>query len=216
MDRLIYTAMTGANAAAQPPGRAVQQPGQRLDQRLSRRAVHLPRRAAARRRRHHPRVRAGSHRRPLGHARPGPAHRPQPGRHATGNGWFAVQGLDGTEAYTRNGALRSVAAGRHAEDQHRPARAVRRRRARSPCPPELGHRHRRRRHHQRQGRQPARQQRGPPQAGHAHAPKTRSSAATTACFAPLRATRCPTTPPPACRSACSKAPTSTPSRPWSA
>jgi flagellar basal-body rod protein FlgF len=39
--------------------------------------------------------------------RPGPAHRPALDAMAMGNAWFAVQGLDGTEAYTRNGVFES-------------------------------------------------------------------------------------------------------------
>ncbi len=103
MDRLIYTAMTGANAAANRQAilsnnlANASTNGFRAEM-STYRAVPLQGRGCQ-----HPGVRPGSLLRPPEH--PGSAHRTDRklDAMATGNAWFAVQGLDGTEAYTRNG-----------------------------------------------------------------------------------------------------------------
>jgi flagellar basal-body rod protein FlgF len=125
MDRIIYTTMTGANAAAQRQAVLANNlanastTGFRAEMSTFR---SVPCRAGA----HHPRVCAGGHLRLPGH--PGPAsHRPCAGRHGHGNAWFAVQGLDGRRPTRATACSRS--ARRAAGHQQRPARAVRRRRA---------------------------------------------------------------------------------------
>jgi len=105
MDRLIYTAMTGANAAANRQAVLANNlanastNGFRAE--LSAyRAVPLRGDGAS--------TRVFALEATAGHSdAPGPAMRT--GRDldamAEGNNWFAVQGLDGTEAYTRNGSF---------------------------------------------------------------------------------------------------------------
>jgi len=105
MDRLIYTAMTGANAAAHRQAvlsnnlANVATNGFRAE--LSTyRAVPLRGDGAT--------TRVFALEATAGHLNtPGPAQRTGRDLDAmtTGNSWFAVQGLDGTEAYTRNGAF---------------------------------------------------------------------------------------------------------------
>jgi flagellar basal-body rod protein FlgF len=104
MDRLIYTAMTGANAAAHR--QAV------LSNNLANASTNgfraemstyraVPLRATA-----PPPACLRWRPPPATWTMPGPRSAPAaPGRHGHGNAWFAVQGLDGTEAYTRNGSL---------------------------------------------------------------------------------------------------------------
>ncbi|HQZ08189.1 MAG: flagellar basal body rod protein FlgF [Rhodoferax sp.] len=111
MDRLIYTAMTGANAAAHRQTvlsnnlANVSTNGFRAE--LSAyRAVPLRGDGAT--------TRVFALEATSGHLEaPGPSQ--TTGRaldvRATGNAWFAVQGLDGTEAYTRAGALQTSADG---------------------------------------------------------------------------------------------------------
>ena len=107
MDRMIYLSMTGAKATMQRQDVLAQQPGQRLDDRLSRRAARrfapCRCRAAARA----TRVYALEIDAPA--TTPRRARCSATGRNLDvamqGNGWLAVQGLDGTEAYTRAGAL---------------------------------------------------------------------------------------------------------------
>lgn len=105
MDRLIYTAMTGANAAAQR--QAV------LSNNLANVSTHGFR-AELSAYRAVPLNGEGFNTRVFaldtttGHLdTPGPAQRTGRDLDAMpqGNAWFAVQGLDGTEAYTRNGAF---------------------------------------------------------------------------------------------------------------
>lgn len=105
MDRLIYTAMTGANAAANR--QAV------LSNNLANVSTHGFR-AELSAYRAVPVNGDGANTRVFavdtttGHLdTPGPAQRTGRDLDAMpqGNAWFAVQGLDGTEAYTRNGAL---------------------------------------------------------------------------------------------------------------
>jgi flagellar basal-body rod protein FlgF len=105
MDKLIYTAMTGANAAAHRQSVLANNlanastNGFRTE--LSTyRAVPLRGDGAS--------TRVFALEATAGHSdKPGPAMRT--GRDldamAEGNNWFAVQGLDGTEAYTRNGSF---------------------------------------------------------------------------------------------------------------
>jgi flagellar basal-body rod protein FlgF len=105
MDRLIYTSMTGANAAAQRQAvlannlANASSNGFRAE--LSTfRAVPLNGDGAS--------TRVFALEATSGHSdQPGPVQRT--GRAldamAQGNAWFAVQGLDGTEAYTRNGSF---------------------------------------------------------------------------------------------------------------
>jgi flagellar basal-body rod protein FlgF len=105
MDRLIYTAMTGANAAAQRQSvlsnnlANVATNGFRAE--LSTyRAVPLRGDGAT--------TRVFALEATAGHRdAPGPALRTGRDLDAMpqGNSWFAVQGLDGTEAYTRNGSF---------------------------------------------------------------------------------------------------------------
>ena len=111
MDRLIYTAMSGANAAAHRQAvlsnnlANASTNGFRAE--LSTyRAVPLRGDGAS--------TRVFALEATSGHLdTPGPAQRT--GRNldamATGNAWFAVQALDGTEAYTRNGSLEIAADG---------------------------------------------------------------------------------------------------------
>jgi len=105
MDKLIYTAMTGANAAAQRQAvlsnnlANVSTNGFRAEL-AAYRAVPLRGDGAT--------TRVFALETTTGHLdTPGSAQ--ATGRDldvmAQGNAWFAVQGLDGTEAYTRNGAL---------------------------------------------------------------------------------------------------------------
>jgi flagellar basal-body rod protein FlgF len=105
MDRLIYTAMTGANAAANRQAVLANNlanastNGFRAEL-SSYRAVPLRGEGAS--------TRVFALEATAGHLdAPGPAIRT--GRDldamAEGNNWFAVQGLDGTEAYTRNGSF---------------------------------------------------------------------------------------------------------------
>ena len=105
MDRLIYTAMSGANAAASRQSvlannlANVSTNGFRAE--LSTyRAVPLQGEGAT--------TRVFAVEATAGHlSRPGAAHRTDRAMDvmANGNAWFAIQGLDGTEAYTRNGEL---------------------------------------------------------------------------------------------------------------
>jgi len=105
MDRLIYTAMTGANAAAHRQAvlsnnlANVSTNGFRAE--LSTyRAVPLRGDGAT--------TRVFALEATAGHRdAPGPSQRTGRDLDAmpTGNSWFAVQGLDGTEAYTRNGSF---------------------------------------------------------------------------------------------------------------
>lgn len=105
MDRLIYTAMSGANAAASRQAvlsnnlANASTNGFRAE--LSTyRAVPLQGEGAT--------TRVFAVEATAGHLdRPGPAMRTDRNLDvmANGNSWFAVQGLDGTEAYTRNGHL---------------------------------------------------------------------------------------------------------------
>jgi flagellar basal-body rod protein FlgF len=105
MDRLIYTAMTGANASANRQAvlsnnlANISTNGFRAEM-SAYRAVPLRGDGAS--------TRVFALEATAGHLNtPGPSQRT--GRDldamATGNSWFAVQGLDGTEAYTRNGAF---------------------------------------------------------------------------------------------------------------
>lgn len=105
MDKLIYTAMTGANAAAHRQSvlsnnlANVSTNGFRAEL-AAYRAVPLRGDGAP--------TRVFALETTAGHlATPGPSQ--QTGRDldvmAQGDAWFAVQGLDGTEAYTRNGAF---------------------------------------------------------------------------------------------------------------
>lgn len=103
MDRLIYTAMTGANAAANRQAALsnnlanASTPGFRA-QLATYRAVPLRGDGAT--------TRVFALEATAGHSElPGPAMRTDRSLDAmtTGDSWFAVQGLDGTEAYTRNG-----------------------------------------------------------------------------------------------------------------
>jgi flagellar basal-body rod protein FlgF len=105
MDRLIYTAMTGANAAANRQAvlsnnlANVSTNGFRA-QLATYRAVPLRGEGAT--------TRVFALEATAGFSdKPGPAMRTDRSLDAmtTGNGWFAVQGLDGNEAYTRNGHL---------------------------------------------------------------------------------------------------------------
>ena len=105
MDRLIYTAMSGANAAASRQSvlannlANVSTNGFRAE--LSTyRAVPLQGEGAT--------TRVFAVEATAGHlSRPGAAQRTDRAMDvmANGNAWFAIQGLDGTEAYTRNGHL---------------------------------------------------------------------------------------------------------------
>ena len=105
MDRLIYTAMSGANAAASRQAvlsnnlANASTNGFRAE--LSTyRAVPLQGEGAT--------TRVFAVEATAGHLdRPGPAMRTDRSMDvmANGNSWFAVQALDGTEAYTRNGSL---------------------------------------------------------------------------------------------------------------
>jgi flagellar basal-body rod protein FlgF len=103
MDRLIYTAMTGANAAASRQSVLANNlanastPGFRA-QLSTYRAVPLRGEGAT--------TRVFAVEATAGHLdTPGPAMRTDRSLDAmtTGNAWFTVQGLDGTEAHTRNG-----------------------------------------------------------------------------------------------------------------
>ena len=103
MDRLIYTAMTGANAAASRQAvlsnnlANVSTNGFRA-QLATYRAVPLRGDDAT--------TRVFALEATAGHSdKPGPAMRTDRSLDAmtTGSGWFVVQGLDGNEAYTRNG-----------------------------------------------------------------------------------------------------------------
>ena len=103
MDRLIYTAMTGANAAASRQSVLANNlanastPGFRA-QLATYRAVPLRGDGAT--------TRVFAVEATSGHLdTPGPAMRTDRSLDAmtTGNAWFTVQGLDGTEAHTRNG-----------------------------------------------------------------------------------------------------------------
>jgi flagellar basal-body rod protein FlgF len=103
MDRLIYTAMTGANAAASRQAvlsnnlANVSTNGFRA-QLATYRAVPLRGEGAT--------TRVFAVESTAGHSdKPGPAMRTDRSMDAMamGNSWFGVQGLDGTEAYTRNG-----------------------------------------------------------------------------------------------------------------
>jgi flagellar basal-body rod protein FlgF len=103
MDRLIYTAMTGASAAANRQAilsnnlANASTDGFRAEM-STYRAVPLQGEGAS--------TRVFAVEASSGHlTTPGPAHRTDRNLDAmtTGNAWFAVQGLDGTEAYTRNG-----------------------------------------------------------------------------------------------------------------
>jgi flagellar hook-basal body protein len=126
-----------------------------------------------------------------------------------GNAWLAVQGLDGTEAYTRAGSLDVNPEGL-LTTQERPAGAGRRRPDQRAGQQRAGDRQRR--HHQRQGPDRPHHRDRPAQAGHARS--RHDTRRPTACSAPMTAT-CPPTPMPACRTARWKAPTSARSRPWS-
>lgn len=111
MDRVIYTAMTGANAAANRQAvlannlANVSTNGFRAE--LSAyRAVPVRGEGAT--------TRVYTLEATAGHLdTPGPAQRTGRDLDAMtqGNGWFAVQGLDGTEAYTRNGSFEVSAEG---------------------------------------------------------------------------------------------------------
>ena len=103
MDRLIYTAMTGANAAASRQAvlsnnlANVSTNGFRAEL-ATYRAVPLRGEGAT--------TRVFALEATSGHSeKPGAAMRTDRSLDAmtTGNGWFTVQGLDGNEAYTRNG-----------------------------------------------------------------------------------------------------------------
>jgi len=105
MDHLIYTAMTGANAAAQR--QAV------LSNNLANTSTNGFR-AELSTYRAVPILGDGASTRVLAlEATPGHLETPGPAQHtgrsldamATGNSWFAVQALDGTESYTRNGSF---------------------------------------------------------------------------------------------------------------
>jgi flagellar basal-body rod protein FlgF len=105
MDRLIYTSMTGANAAAQRQAVLSNNPanvstnGFRAEMSTFR-AVPLQGEGAS--------TRVFALEATSGHLNTAGAIQ-RTGRDldamAIGNAWFAVQGLDGTEAYSRNGAL---------------------------------------------------------------------------------------------------------------
>ena len=214
MDHLIYTAMSGASAAAAAPERARQQPGERVDAGLSRRAVDLSRGAAARRRRQHPGVRAGGHVGPRRQAGRDPAHRPR-ARHG-GAGQQLVRGA-GPRRHRGLHPRRRVPglARRHAGHQQRPDGAVRRRRADRRAARRRAD-GRQRRHRQRQDRRRALLHARAASSWPRPRPTTRCGAARTACFAPPRRTRCRPTPRRGWTPARWKAPTSTRSRPWSA
>ena len=134
MDRLIYTRDDRRQRVAAPPGGAVEQPGQRLDQRLSRPSCPPPRRCRCAATARPPAcLHARGHRRPPGPARPGAAP-PLAGR--DGHRQRLVRGAGAwtaSEAYTRNGSL-EVGADGTLHDHHRPAGAVRTAARRSRCP----------------------------------------------------------------------------------
>ena len=111
MDRIIYTSMTGANAAAHRQAvlsnnlANVSTNGFRAEMSTFR-SVPLQGEGAS--------TRVFALEASSGHRdTPGPVQRT--GRNldamAAGNAWFAVQGLDGTEAYTRNGGFEVSATG---------------------------------------------------------------------------------------------------------
>jgi flagellar basal-body rod protein FlgF len=105
MDRLIYTAMTGANAASQlqfvlANNMANASTNGFRSELTTYRSVPLQGPGAS--------TRVFSLEATSGYNNtPGPAQRTNNTTDvmAEGNAWFAVQGLDGTEAYTRNGSL---------------------------------------------------------------------------------------------------------------
>ena len=105
MDRLIYTAMTGANAAAQRQAVLSNNLANASTNGFRPKLIDLPRRAGAGRRCHD----AGAG----GEATAGYQDAPDPAQRTDrtldamtkGNAWFAVQALDGVEAYTRSGSF---------------------------------------------------------------------------------------------------------------
>lgn len=111
MDRLIYTAMTGANAAAHR--QAV------LSNNLANASTNGFRAELSTFRAVPVRGDGSTTRVMAAEATAGFLDTPGPARHtgrdldvmAAGNSWFAVRGLDGTEAYTRNGAFEVSAEG---------------------------------------------------------------------------------------------------------
>jgi flagellar hook-basal body protein len=126
-----------------------------------------------------------------------------------GRTWLAVQGLDGTEAYTRAGALQVDAEGQLVT-RDRPARAGRRRHHHHPC--RGAGLHRPRRHRQHRGRQRPAAAGGAAQAGAAR----RQARARRRRPVPRRRRQRASgqTRKAGCRAAHWKAPTSTRSRPW--
>ena len=211
MDRMIYLSMSGAKATMQRQDTLannlanVSTVGFRAEL-AAFRAV--PVRGQ---RREHARLRARSRRR---------ATTPTPGQVAAtgrnldvamkGNAWLAVQGLDGTEAYTRAGSLDVDADGklvtRSRPDGARrrrpdPGAAEQRGQHRAPTAPSAPRAANGQQHVGRQA-----------QAGHARGAAAR--AAPTACSAPPTAT-CRPSRTRACRTARSKARTSARSRRWS-
>jgi flagellar basal-body rod protein FlgF len=111
MDRIIYTSMTGANAAAHRQAVLSNNLANASTQRLS--APRCPPSARCRCRATAPAPACSRWKPPRATATPpGPA---RTGRSldamAMGNAWFAVQGLDGTEAYTRAGSFEVSATG---------------------------------------------------------------------------------------------------------
>lgn len=195
MDRIIYTSMTGANAAAHRQAvlsnnlANVSTGGFRAEMSTFR-SVPLQGDGA--------KTRVFALEATSGYVNtPGPVQRT--GRNldamAAGNAWFAVQGLDGTEAYTRAGSFEVSATGQLLTPTGLPVLSD----GGAPIdvPPgadvSLGS----------DGTVTSKIRVSPPRrlaaSSWAHPRrKTRSSAATTGCFAPRRATPCPTTPTRAC------------------
>ncbi len=144
MDRLIYTAMTGAKHILEQQANTCEQPRQRHHHRLPRPDRCLPRRAGRRRRPAHPRLRGRRHGRHRLHARPAPADRPRLDVAIQGKGWLA-------RADRRR--HRSLHPQRQPEDERErpaadPARpACSATAARSAMPPDVTDRDRQRRHH---------------------------------------------------------------------
>ena len=155
MDHLIYTAMTGANAAAQRQAVLAEQPGQRVDATAfapSCRPSARCRCAATA-----PAPGCSRWRRPPGHDDTPGADRSAPAATldvaAQGNAWFAVQGLDGTEAYTRDGSFEVSADGTLVTSNG--LTVLSDGGAPIDVPPGAEITHRQRRHRQRQDRRPA-------------------------------------------------------------
>jgi hypothetical protein len=186
MDRLIYLSMAGAKATMQRQDVLSHNLANAATPWLSRRDAGLSRGAGARRRRQHAGLRAGIHARLQRCAGRGADHRARNWTwRCAGNAWLAVQALDGTEAYTRAGALESPAKARWSRAAACRCWATA---ARSRC-------------------RPTRTSTSPPTAASAprsatarrwwagsswSRPRRRCSAATTACSAPRKATCRPT------------------------